>query len=59
MKLDKDKIIRDMNEMLLNLGDSDPIEMQIKLVKLYEYIFDLYNQGYDAASKEAWVKFKN
>jgi hypothetical protein len=59
MKLDKDKVIRDINEMLQNLGDSDVIEMQIKLVKLYEYMFDLYNRGYNDASKEAWVKFKN
>ena len=56
--MDKGKIIRDITVLLTSMGDksNDMIEMQIKMNEVYQYIFDVWEDGYKEAEKSAWVK---
>ena len=56
---DRAKIVRDVGEMLQNLGGEDLIDMQVKLSAFHQYLFDIWQSGYDEAQKTAWIKIKN
>lgn len=53
------QIVRDIGEMLQNMSTDNIIEMQVRLNNFYQYIFDVWEDGYNEAQKEAWVKIKN
>ena len=60
MKPDKRAdIIRDVGGMIQNMSTDDMVEMQVRLNAFYQYIFDIWQDGYDEACKTAWVKIKN
>jgi len=56
--MDRAKIIRDLTNFITNMGEAsgDMILMQIKLNELYQYVFDVWEDGYKKAEKSAWVK---
>ena len=60
MKQDKrNEIIRDVGGMIQNLASDDMIETQVRINAFYQYIFDIWQDGYDEACKSAWIKIKN
>ncbi len=55
----RSQIVREAGNLLANISDEDVVEMQVKLNAFYQYIFDVWEDGYNEACKTAWVKIQN
>jgi hypothetical protein len=59
--MDKAKIIRDIIKLMDAMGktSNNMIEMQIALNNFYQYIFDVWEDGFQKGKKSAWTKHLN